>query len=339
MRLHKPPAMTLANKHRHPLTRLNTPKAVPRRCAGAVSATSVDSRPCVKPMCRPQNATPIITTATMPANASTRSATISSAKPAISSDAADVSDRAPAGQADSRCRRRSSPPSPRAPAPSGRPTDCARSSRKASLKRASVKTAATPPPANRPARRLAVRRATAARAPRLAAGRCGSRTKTRDARRRYGGNHGDPEHVRNCRRKGHEHDRRQRPEQGADGVERLAQAKGRAAQSAGVRSATSASRGAPRMPLPTRSTKRAPATQPMSVRAERSVSRARPARSRPRSAACVRRAIAEHAGKHLGDRRGHCQRLGETFTYAGAELGQVDWDEDGVPTRPAMVSY
>ncbi|MFC6236712.1 hypothetical protein [Longivirga aurantiaca] len=35
----------------------------------------------------------------------------------------------------------------------------------------------------------------------------------------------------------------------------------------------------------------------------------------------------------------HCQRLGETFTYAGAELGHVDWDEDGVPTGPAMVSY
>ncbi len=35
----------------------------------------------------------------------------------------------------------------------------------------------------------------------------------------------------------------------------------------------------------------------------------------------------------------HCQRLGETFSYAGAELGHVDWDEDGVPTGPAMVSY
>lgn len=35
----------------------------------------------------------------------------------------------------------------------------------------------------------------------------------------------------------------------------------------------------------------------------------------------------------------HCQRLGETFTYAGAELGHVEWDEDGVPVGPAMVSY
>jgi hypothetical protein len=35
----------------------------------------------------------------------------------------------------------------------------------------------------------------------------------------------------------------------------------------------------------------------------------------------------------------HCQRFGETFTYAGAELGHVDWDDDGVPTGPAMVSY
>ncbi len=35
----------------------------------------------------------------------------------------------------------------------------------------------------------------------------------------------------------------------------------------------------------------------------------------------------------------HCQRLGETFTYAGAELGHVEWDDDGVVTGPAMVSY
>lgn len=35
----------------------------------------------------------------------------------------------------------------------------------------------------------------------------------------------------------------------------------------------------------------------------------------------------------------HCQRLGETFTYAGSELGHVDWDEGGIPTGPAMVSY
>jgi hypothetical protein len=35
----------------------------------------------------------------------------------------------------------------------------------------------------------------------------------------------------------------------------------------------------------------------------------------------------------------HCQRLGETFTYAGAELGHVEWDEDGVTTAPALISY
>ena len=35
----------------------------------------------------------------------------------------------------------------------------------------------------------------------------------------------------------------------------------------------------------------------------------------------------------------HCQRLGETFTYAGAELGHVDWDEDGRPLGAALISY
>lgn len=35
----------------------------------------------------------------------------------------------------------------------------------------------------------------------------------------------------------------------------------------------------------------------------------------------------------------HCQRLGETFTYAGAELGHVDWDQDGRPTGAALISY
>lgn len=35
----------------------------------------------------------------------------------------------------------------------------------------------------------------------------------------------------------------------------------------------------------------------------------------------------------------HCQRLGETFTYAGAELGHVEWDEDGRPIGAALISY
>jgi hypothetical protein len=35
----------------------------------------------------------------------------------------------------------------------------------------------------------------------------------------------------------------------------------------------------------------------------------------------------------------HCQRLGETFTYAGAELGHVMFDDRGRPDGPAMVSY
>lgn len=41
-----------------PLTRLKTPNAVPRRLAGAVSATIVANNPCVIPICRPHSATP-----------------------------------------------------------------------------------------------------------------------------------------------------------------------------------------------------------------------------------------------------------------------------------------
>jgi hypothetical protein len=35
----------------------------------------------------------------------------------------------------------------------------------------------------------------------------------------------------------------------------------------------------------------------------------------------------------------HCQRLGETFTSAGSELGHVTYDEKGMPDGPAMLSY
>jgi hypothetical protein len=35
----------------------------------------------------------------------------------------------------------------------------------------------------------------------------------------------------------------------------------------------------------------------------------------------------------------HCQRLGESFTYGGAELGHVEFDGDGIPTGPAWLSY
>jgi hypothetical protein len=35
----------------------------------------------------------------------------------------------------------------------------------------------------------------------------------------------------------------------------------------------------------------------------------------------------------------HCQRLGESFTYGGGELGHVDFDEDGIPRGPAWISY
>jgi hypothetical protein len=35
----------------------------------------------------------------------------------------------------------------------------------------------------------------------------------------------------------------------------------------------------------------------------------------------------------------HCQRMGEAFVYAGAELGRVQFSEDGRPDGPAMLTY
>ena len=72
--LHKDPAMTLASKRATPLTKLKIPKAVPRSPAGAVSATSFDSNPWVKAMCRPQNAAPRNTIQGEAATANTTSA-------------------------------------------------------------------------------------------------------------------------------------------------------------------------------------------------------------------------------------------------------------------------
>ncbi len=80
---HSAPARMLAASMAMPLTRLKTPKAVPRNSSGAVSATSAANRPCVRPMCRPHSATPIITTVTLPPMASARSARISSANPTV----------------------------------------------------------------------------------------------------------------------------------------------------------------------------------------------------------------------------------------------------------------
>ena len=35
----------------------------------------------------------------------------------------------------------------------------------------------------------------------------------------------------------------------------------------------------------------------------------------------------------------HCQRLGESLTYGGSDLGHVQFDADGFPTGPATLSY
>ena len=79
--LHREPAMTLANRSAMPLTRLNIPKPVPHNSAGAVSATSLDSRPCVKAMCNPHSAAPTKTTSGDTAKARIISAAMSRTSP------------------------------------------------------------------------------------------------------------------------------------------------------------------------------------------------------------------------------------------------------------------
>lgn len=51
---HRAPATTLASRIATPETRLKNLNPVPRRSAGAASATSAAKTPCVKPMCGPQ---------------------------------------------------------------------------------------------------------------------------------------------------------------------------------------------------------------------------------------------------------------------------------------------
>ena len=66
-----------------PLTRLKTPKAVPRNAAGAERATIAESNPWVSAMCNPQSATPAATRPMFTASASTTSAAMSAAMPAM----------------------------------------------------------------------------------------------------------------------------------------------------------------------------------------------------------------------------------------------------------------
>ena len=96
----------------------------------------------------------------------------------------------------------------------------------------------------------------------------------------------------------HQRDREQRAERGADRVERLAQPEGRhRAAAGGAMSATSASRGAPRMPLPTRSSRRARSTSPALDRRARTAAfdSARQAITGHAPAACACRARSDSA--------------------------------------------
>ena len=98
--LHNDPAMTLASNSAPPLTRLKIPKAVPRRSAGAVSATSFESNPWVNAMCRPQKAEPSNATPGEEAIANTISEMTSIPSPINRSVRAEIrSAAAPAGYA------------------------------------------------------------------------------------------------------------------------------------------------------------------------------------------------------------------------------------------------
>ena len=74
---HSAPATTLASNIATPLTRLKIPNAVPRSIAGALSATSLESRPWVSPICSPHSAAPAKTCHGVAAIANTRSASTS----------------------------------------------------------------------------------------------------------------------------------------------------------------------------------------------------------------------------------------------------------------------
>ena len=91
----------------------------------------------------------------------------------------------------------------------------------------------------------------------------------------------------------------------------------RRADAAGAMSATRASRGAPRMPLPTRSTKRA-ANQPFDRRRQRKdrLGKRRQAIAERGQGFALAKPVAQRAGEHLGDRRG---RLGDAFNDADGE--------------------
>src|SRR6185295_4862822 len=100
-RPHNNPATVLAISSANPDTRLKKPYAVPRRSAGAVSATIVASKPCVMPICKPHSVMPPPTQLQWLLQASMTSAVINTATPHASKVARSVeSDNLPNGYAE-----------------------------------------------------------------------------------------------------------------------------------------------------------------------------------------------------------------------------------------------
>ena len=215
-------------------------------------------------MCRPHSTTPSAVSARPPAIASAASAATRNAMPTKSS----VRVRHPVGELADRIgrpanTRRSSRPSPAARRRHRARSCPARRMRKASLKRASVSAApaaVTPQNARPSAASGRAIEAHALRVVRRPRRRCGLAHRECDQQERQDrGHHGHPEHgaevvvPREHERHREQRARRRRRPCRATGAGR----RPRRALPAGVMSAISASRGAPRMPLPMRSTKRA----------------------------------------------------------------------------------
>src|ERR1035437_423714 len=95
---HRAPASELAAKSATPVSKLKMPNAVPRRSAGAVSATKAERRPWERPIYPPHKATPAKRPSKPGANANKRSAATRTPSPTTSTLRRPIrSDTTPAG--------------------------------------------------------------------------------------------------------------------------------------------------------------------------------------------------------------------------------------------------
>ena len=334
--LPQPPGERARDSSATPHTRLKTPNAVPRRSAGAAAATSAASSPCVEPMCRPHSAAPASTPAALAASASTRSRGDQRAqrRPTAVRSVAAVGAQRPAGIRDDRVdddHRHHHPAAPSV-AERRRPARAApgtpRRSARASAPPRSPTTIDEPPvePPHIAPAQCALAPCAAPRASRLV----DAEDEQRDAQHR--GNRPRPRTPPGNRRRN-----TPSPAIASSGPSRCAPTVSSACRRpklaprtvGGVMSAISASRGAPRMPLPTRSAKRAATTQPsVGASGNTSFDSAASAVAGEHQRLAPAEAVGQYAGEHLDDQR---DRLGDAFDDA-------DRRTPTAPSAPTMYS-